>query len=152
MFNLILLSIENLALALIVGGGVIMAAGVRPLLLEKLSQRSDPNLVAAIEGISISSWNKYNRFAFFATLLIVAVDLIRLGSGFSFAYWHIGLAILMVIALIRKFAIDKQMKDRLNVDAAAAVGSKEQNAGHRQVEFLSKMILIFALLLIILPK
>lgn len=152
MFNHVLLVIENLALALIIGGGVTMAAGVRPLLQEKLSQRSNSNLIATIEEISINSWNKYNHFAFISALLIVAVDLIRVSNGFSFTYWHIGLALLMALALIRKFAIDKQMKDRLNVGSASVVRSKEQNAGHRQVEFLSKMILVFALLLIILPK
>jgi hypothetical protein len=152
MLSMILLAIENLALALIVGGGIVMATSVRPLLLEKLSQRSDPNLVSTIEGISINSWNKYNRLAFVSALLLAVVDLIRLSSNLSFAYWHLGLTILMVLALIRKFAIDKQLKLRLNTSAAAAVGSREQNAGHRHVELLSKMILIFALLLMILPK
>ncbi|WP_232697520.1 hypothetical protein [Brevibacillus daliensis] len=151
MLNLFLLAIENLALTIIFGGGIIMAAGVRPLLIEKLSMRSDPKLVSAIEEISINAWNRYNRFAFIAALLVTIVDLVRLISGLSFEYWHICLNILIVLAFIRKFAIDKQLKNRLNISGATVVGSKEQNDGHRQVEFLSKAILIFSLLLIVLP-
>lgn len=151
MLNLFLLAIEKLTLTIIFGGGVIMAAGVRPLLIEKLSQRSDSNLVSTIEGISINAWNKYNRFAFIASLILTIVYVARLISGLSFEYWHFCIAMLMVLALIRKFAIDKQLKNRLNISGSATVGSKEQNDGHRQVEFLSKVILIFALLLIVLP-
>lgn len=58
MMNLTLLAFEKLALTIILGGGIIMAACVRPLLIEKLSQRSDSNLVTTIEGISIGAWNK----------------------------------------------------------------------------------------------
>ena len=151
MLNLFLLAIENLALAIIFGGGVIMAVGVRPLLLEKLSIRSNSKMVSAIEEISINAWNRYNRFAFISALLVAIVDLVRLISGLSFEYWHICLNILMMLAFIRKFAIDKQLKNRLNMNGATIVGSKEQNDGHRQVEFLSKAILIFSLLLIVLP-
>jgi hypothetical protein len=118
---------------------------------DKLSQRSHSKLVSTIEGISINAWNKYNRFAFIAALNITIVDLVRLISGLSFEYWHFCITILMVFTLIGKLAIDKQLKNRLSTSGAAIVGSKEQNEGHRQVEFLSKVILIFALLLIVLP-
>jgi hypothetical protein len=57
----------------------------------------------------------------------------------------------MMVALLGKLAVDTQLKNRLSTSGAAIVGSKEQNEGHRQVEFLSKMILVFALLLIVLP-
>jgi len=151
MLNMFLQAILTLALTIIFGGGIIMAAAVRPLINGKLSSISDPNMTAVIEEISIHAWNKYNRFAFFAALLLVLIDLIRLTSGLSTAYWHLGISLLMVVAFMRKFAIDKQLKNRLQSNGGAIVGSKEQTAGHRQVELLSKLILVASLILIILP-
>lgn len=58
----------------------------------------------------------------------------------------------MLAALIGKLAVDKQLKQRLNTYAADAVGSKEQNAGHRLVERLTKLILVIALILVVLPE
>lgn len=151
MMNLTLLAFEKLALTIILGGGIIMAACVRPLLIEKLSQRSDSNLISTIEGISIGAWNKYNRFAFVAALTLMLIDVLRLISGLTSEFWHFGITLLIAIALIRKFMIDKQLQNRLINNGPATVGSKEQNDGHFQVELLSKAILILALMLIIFP-
>ncbi len=78
MLSGILASIDRLSLALIVGGGVMMAAGVRPLLLPILAQRDSTALAATIEGISINAWNRYNRYAFLATGTLAAIDIVRI--------------------------------------------------------------------------
>ncbi|GAA0135212.1 hypothetical protein YSY43_20520 [Paenibacillus sp. YSY-4.3] len=152
MFMFILQAIENFALALIVGGAIVMAAAVRPLLSEKLALSSDSGMASTLEEISINAWNKYNRLALASTVLLSVVDMIRIIGRLSAAYWHMGLTLLMLAALIGKLAIDKQLKQRLNTYAADAVGSKEQNTGHRQVEWLTKLILVIALLLVLLPE
>lgn len=79
------------------------------------------------------------------------IDVLRLISGLTLEYWHFGITLLIAIALIRKFAIDKQLQNRLINNGPASVESKEQNDGHFQVELLSKAILILALMLIIFP-
>lgn len=152
MFMIVLQAFENLALAVIVGGAIVMAAAVRPLLSEKLASSSDSGWVATIEEISIHAWNKYNRLALASAVLLLVVDTIRFLGQLSSAYWHLGLTLLMLAALIGKLIVDKQLKQRLSTYAAEAVDSKEQNAGHRQVERLTKLILVLALLLVILPQ
>lgn len=152
MFIIVLQAIENLALAIIVGGAIVMAAAVRPLLSEKLVLSSNSGMVATLEEISIKAWNKYNRLALASTVLLTVVETIRLLGQLSSAYWHLGLTLLMLAALIGKLVVDKQLKQRLSTYAAEAVDSKEQNAGHRQVERLTKLILVIALLLVILPE
>ncbi|WP_110929888.1 hypothetical protein [Paenibacillus bouchesdurhonensis] len=151
MFMIILQAIENVALALIVGGAIVMAAGVRPLLSDKLALGSDSGMAPTFEEISINAWNRYNRLAFAAAVLLLVVDMIRLLGQLSSVYWHMGLTLLMLVALIGKLAVDKQLKLRLNTYAAAAVNSKEQNKDHRKVERLTKLILVIAVLLVILP-
>ncbi|WP_019638916.1 hypothetical protein [Paenibacillus fonticola] len=152
MFTILLQAIENVALALIVGGAIVMAAAVRPFLSEKLALSSDAGLVATLEEISINSWNRYNRLALASAAALTVVDIIRFLTQLSAAYWHLGLTLLMLTALTGKLAVDKQLKLRLNTHAAAAVNSEEQNRGHRQVERLTKLILVIALLLVILPQ
>lgn len=152
MFIVILQAIENVALALIVGGAIVMAAAVRPFLSGRLALSSDEQIASTLEEISINSWNRYNRLALASAVALMTVDVIRFLSQLSSAYWHLGLTILMLAALIGKLAVDKQLKQRLNTYAATAVNSKEQNAGHRQVERLTKLILVIALLLVILPQ
>ncbi|AZK45378.1 hypothetical protein [Paenibacillus lentus] len=151
MLIFILNAIENVVLGLIVGGAIVMAAGVRPLLSDRLALSVETGMAPLFEEISINAWNRYNRLAFAAAVLLFFVDMIRLLSALSSAYWHLGLTLLMLAALIGKLVIDKQLKQRLSTYGAAAVNSKEQNAGHRQVEWLTKLILVIALLLVILP-
>lgn len=59
MFMIVLQAIENLALAVIVGGAVVMATAVRPILSAKLASSSDSGWLATLEEISIHAWNKY---------------------------------------------------------------------------------------------
>ncbi|GIP60832.1 hypothetical protein [Paenibacillus woosongensis] len=152
MFMFILQAIENFALAIIVGGGIVMAAAVRPLLSAKLAISTGSDVAPVFEEISINAWNRYNRLALLSAAALLIVDVIRVLTRLSSAYWHLVLAFLMLAALIGKLAVDKQLKQRLNTYAADAVGSKEQNAGHRLVERLTKLILVIALLLVVLPE
>lgn len=152
MLNTILLIIERFSLALIVGGGVIMAACVRPLLLQQLSRREYPELVSSVEGISIGAWNRYNRYAFISTVILVILGLIRILLGIDLPYWKLGLSMVMFVLLLWKFVIDAKLKTRLQEIGDAAVGSEQQRAGHRQVELLSKIILVLAVVLTILSE
>ncbi|CAJ1000844.1 hypothetical protein [Brevibacillus aydinogluensis] len=151
MLNLVLAAMERLALTVIVGGGVVMAAGVRPLLLSILAKPGQPDLAETVEGLSINAWNRYNRFALWAAIVVAVVDLVRIVTGLAFSWWHVGLILTIFVALLGKLLIDQTLKTRLNETGAEAVGSAEQRAGHRRVEFLSVVILVLAVLLVILP-
>ncbi|ERI10696.1 hypothetical protein HMPREF0083_01200 [Aneurinibacillus aneurinilyticus ATCC 12856] len=149
MMQMVLLWIERLALALIVGGGIIMAAGIRPLLIPLLGERGNPALVSIIEKLSISAWNRYNRYAFLSIVLVVIIDILRIVTELPFSYWHAAIAIVIMIALLGKLAIDRELRLRLQEKSAEVVGSIEQNTGHRRVELLTKIILILAIILTI---
>jgi hypothetical protein len=144
--------LETLFIGLIIGGGVIMAACVRPFLLQVLSGGGNRELVSTVEGISIKAWNRYNRYAFFSSLLLLLLDLIRYFAGLGNPLWHMGILGIIVLAFLRKFQIDRQLSVRLQEKPLAAAGSAEQNAGHRQVERLSKIILFLAVIAVVLPK
>jgi len=152
MFNLILLAIEKLALTIVLGGGIVMAAAVRPVLQKKLKHVSNMSVLYNVEGISIQAWNRYNRYSFMAVILVAIVELVRLISGYSTQYWYIGVALFIIVLFIGKLLIDKKLTNNLNSEGASAVGSNKQSRGHHQVELLSKFILVFALVLMVIPN
>lgn len=151
MMQMVLLWIERLALAVIVGGGVVMAAGVRPLFAPILAERGNAALVSTIENLSISAWNRYNRYAFLSIVLVIIIDVLRIVAGLTFSYWHIAMAIAIMIALLGKLVIDRKLQSRLREKSIEAVGSTEQNTDHRRVELLTKIILILAIILTVFP-
>ena len=151
MLEEILMSIERVLLALIVGGGIIMASCVRPLLIQQLSRKDKPEIVTSIEAISINAWNRYNRVAFVATAVMMGIDLIRIGMRIQYSNWHLSSEAIILILLLFKFTIDKTLKKRLLEKGEAAVNSSSQNNGHNLVEFLSKIILVLAIILTVLP-
>jgi hypothetical protein len=145
-----LVGVERILLALIIGGGIVMASCVRPLFLEVLNGESKDSTVILIERISINAWNKYNRIALLSTLIILALELVFIALGWSYTYIHLGIVILMVIALIRKLQVDQKLKNRVKIHDVSNVVSAEQKSGHREVELLSIGILILALLMMII--
>lgn len=152
MLEMFLRAFETLFVSLIIGGGVIMAACVRPFLLHVLSGKDkSPELISTVESISIQAWSRYNRYAFFSSLSLLLLEGIRIFTESSYSYWHIGIVGVIILAFIRKFAIDHQLSSRLQKNGSSAVGSIEQNMGHRQVELLSKIILLLAVIVAILP-
>lgn len=151
MLEVTLMSIERVSLAIIVGGGIIMATCVRPLLLQQLSRKDRTEIVKLTEAISINAWNRYNRVAFAATTVMVVLDFFRIVMGIQYSYWHLGLAAIILLLLLWKFIVDKSLKKRLMEKGDAAVNSIKQNKGHRLVELLSKIILVLAIILTILP-
>ncbi|MDX8367996.1 hypothetical protein [Cytobacillus sp. IB215665] len=151
MLEIILISIERILLAVIVGGGIIMAASVRPLLLQQLSHKDRLEIVNSIEAISIMAWNRYNKVAFVATTIIMFLDLIRFGIGIQYSYWHLILVSIIQLLFLWKLIVDNSLKKRLIEVGEAAVNSLEQNHEHRLVELLSKIIFVSAIILIILP-
>ncbi len=152
MFEMFLYALETLCIGLIIGGGVIMAACVRPFLLHVLFNSRNSEIVSTVEGISIKAWNRYNRYAFFSSLFLLLFDAIRFFAGLTYSFWHVGIMSIIVLAFVRKFAIDRQLSIRLQENSSAVVGSEAQNAGHRQVELLSKIILFLAIIAVIVPK
>ncbi|AIE61727.1 hypothetical protein [Bacillus methanolicus] len=151
MLEVILMSIERVSLAIIVGGGIIMAACVRPLLLQQLSRKDRTEIVKSTEAISINAWNRYNKVAFVATTVMMVLDFIRIGMRIQYSYWHLGLVAIILLLLLWKFIVDKSLKKRLLEKGDAAVNSSEQNKEHRLVELLSKIILVLAIILTVLP-
>ena len=151
MLETIFMSIEQISLAIIVGGGIIMAVCVRPLLLQQLSRKDRPEMISIIETISINAWNRYNRIAFAAIVIIMVLDLLRIGVNIQYSFWHLGLVFIILLLLLWKHIVDHSLKKRLLEMGDTAVNSAEQNKEHHLVELLSKIILVLAVILIVLP-
>lgn len=151
MFEVILMSVERFLLALIVGGGIIMAVCVRPLLLQNLKQKDKQAFVNLIEGISINVWNRYNIVAFVATAIMLALDILRIIIRIKYSYWELVLETIILFLLFLKITLDKSLKKRLLEYGNSAINSSEQNKGHQLVELLSKVILLLAIILLIIP-
>jgi hypothetical protein len=145
-------ALERLALALVFGGGVIMSSCVRPILLQALSAKGQTVTAVAttIDGIRVHSWERYNRMAFIAVVVLVIVEVIRSISVGGVAYIAIGLSLFLGIALVRKMIVDHRLKTRLLLEASASaplVGSSER----RELEVLSISILILSSILMLWP-
>ncbi len=69
----------------------------------------------------------------------------------DFSFVHFSLITIVLLLLLWKLSIDKKLSSRLEKQSSNAVGSAEQNEGHRQVELLSKLILILILTVSLLP-
>lgn len=151
MLEVILMSVERVLLSLIVGGMIIMAVCVRPLLLPQLTRKDRSEFGNLIEGISINAWNSYNKVAFVATAVMLVLDFIRIAIGIKYTYWDLVLKTIMLFLLLLKFTLDKSLKKRLFEYGNDAINSSEQNKGHLLVELLSKGILILSVILTILP-
>jgi len=149
MISFIVQSLDMLCLTLVLGGGIILATCVRPFMLRITTASADPELLTTVEQLSIQSWNRYNRFVMGGSIGLFFVDIVRLLAGLPLSYWHFAASILMVLALTRKLIVDRQLNERLQSGADAAVASEEQRAGHREVERITKMILLLALVALI---
>lgn len=146
MLSIIVLALDSLCLALILGGGIILAACVRPVLLRISTASGNPELITTVEHLSIQSWNRYNLYAMGGSVGLFLLDMVRLLAGLPLSYWHFAASVLMILAFTRKLVMDRQLSKRLQSGAEAAVKSAEQRAGHREVEWLTKIILLLALL------
>lgn len=142
--------LEVLCLTMILGGGLVLAACVRSFFLRTQAVSANPEIISTVEDLSIKAWNRYNRYSFLCSLGLLALDVIRFSAGMVLSFWHLATILVLVLAFMRKFSIDHQLSKRLRDEAAGAVGSKEQNAGHREVEMITKLILILAFVTLLL--
>ena len=147
MVSEVLMAFEQVALAMIIGGGIVMAVCVRPLLLRLLSHKDRPEMVHLAEALSIHAWNRYNR----AALAILMLDLTRMGAGIHYTAWHVCLSGTILVLFFVKFVVDRSLRKRLEEKGSAAVDSFEQKRGHCLVELLSKVILVLAICVTVFP-
>lgn len=147
----ILMSVDRVLLSLIVGGMIIMAGCVRPLLIQQLTRKDNSEFSNLIEGLSINAWNRYNNLAFAATAVMLVLDIIRMAIGIKYTYWGLVLKAIILVLFFLKFTLDTSLKKRLLEYGNAAINSSEQKKGHHLVEMMSKGILIFSVILTILP-
>lgn len=139
--------IEKLLLSLIVGGGIVLAACVRPFISLALAG-NDQAIKETVENISISYWNRYNRLALISISLFALLEVVGLFIHALTSSVSLGLAVAILLMLVRKLVVDSTLRRRLQTNPGA-VGSEEQNRGHREVELLSKLIIVLALVLLL---
>jgi hypothetical protein len=152
LMDLWLSALERLTLALVFGGGIVMGSCVRPILLQALTGKVQvlPAVTTTVDGIRIHSWERYNRMAFCAVLVLVVVQIIRSVRAGGITYIPMALSLLLVLALVRKLLVDQRLNARLSQETAtnlSLVGVNER----RELEVLSISILILSLLLILWP-
>ncbi|WP_428911835.1 hypothetical protein [Niallia sp. Krafla_26] len=150
MLEVILMSVDRILLSLIIGGMIIMVVCVRPLLLQQLTRKDSTEFSNLVEGISINAWNRYNKVAFAAIVVMLVIDLIQFTMGNKYTYGDLVLEIIILFLFLLKFTLDYSLKKRLSQYGNAAVNSSEQNRGHWLVELLSKVILVISIVLTML--
>jgi hypothetical protein len=150
----------HLPLALILGGGIVMGSCVRPVLLASQGAQSAlmPGLAAVIDRLRVRAWERFNRLSLLAALCLVPLLVVyAVSNGRALAYLPVALAILLLVALLRKLVVDRRLQQRLRTAGAQAitlVSSEETLIGRserRELEILTIAILILALILIIWP-
>lgn len=148
MIDLLFLSLQKILLAIIIGGGIIMASAVRPLFLATMQAQALP--IAPIEQMHIAAWNRYNQRSLLAALLFVLLELLRQASTGQYHLLPLLGSFLLLLAFLRKLAVDRRLKRRVEEEQELAVGSSAQEAGHREAEILSIVILLLALVNLVL--
>ncbi len=146
--DLLFLTLQKILLAIIIGGGIIMASAVRPLFLATLQAQALP--LAPIEQMHIAAWNRYNQRSLFAALAFSLLEILH-----QVSHWHLDVlpllcSLLLLLAFSRKLAVDRRLRKLVEEHHELAVGSATQQAGHREVEILSIVILFLALVNLVL--
>lgn len=149
----LLLAFERLALGIVAAGGLVMAAAVRPLLLAAQSPGSDPVVATAVEKISVGAWNRYNRLALIAALLLAATEFTRLVTGGRFAALYLSGGLVVAALLAVKLRVDASLaaRSRSGADATRGGAGSDLDRTHKIVELLSAPILVIASVLMLLP-
>jgi hypothetical protein len=145
-----ILFLERVCEALILGGGIVMGAGVRKAIQGVLGQKQQygNETVATVETLSIQMWNQYNRLALISIVVLVVLEGLKSVLGYemdAIAAICIGLN---VLTLLRKLIVDRKLRARVDATQAQAVGSAEQARGHREVEILSMLLFLSTFVLL----
>ncbi|MFE3189854.1 hypothetical protein ACFXHA_12650 [Nocardia sp. NPDC059240] len=152
--------IERFAVGVVAAGGLIMVAGVRPLLLAAQSPGTAPNIALAAERISVGAWTRYNRASLIASIVLAAVEVARLASGAGpIAAVYLAGAVVMAAILTVKLRVDAVLAMRVAGGAdsvrSGPKGGTSINSDldrtHRLVERLSAPLLLIAVLLALIP-
>ncbi|MFE3195422.1 hypothetical protein ACFXHA_40915 [Nocardia sp. NPDC059240] len=151
---------ERFAVGIVAAGGLIMVAGVRPLLLAAQSPGSAPNTALAVEKISVGAWNRYNRASLIASVILAVIEVVRLvtGTGAIAVVYLIG-ALTMAAILTVKLRVDAALATRAasGADSARGISGDGTHANvdldrtHALVERLSVPLLVIAVLLALFP-
>ncbi|MFJ9371498.1 hypothetical protein ACIRRA_44870 [Nocardia sp. NPDC101769] len=152
--------IERFAVGVVAAGGLIMVAGVRPLLLAAQSPGTAPNVALAVEKISVGAWTRYNRASLIASIGLAVIEVVRLvsGTGPVAAVYFAG-ALVMAAILTVKLRVDTVLAARAASGADSVRGSSsggthtnvDLDRTHALVERLSAPLLLIAVLLALLP-
>lgn len=140
--------VENFSLAFVLGGGIVMSACVRPLLLKVIAPGVQQSVVNVIDDIRVHSWQNYNRTALFAAVIVVAVQGVRTIDTGYIQYVPLIAASLIVLALARKLVIDQRLEKRLT-QGLPAHGSSVDDNEQKELAFWTICVLILALVLTI---
>lgn len=147
----VLQTFEKVVLAIILGGGIGLASNMRPNIMRQLQKNKDQQAGPIIERISIDSWNSYNRSALWYTILFLIFQVIRWTTPLENSLFHLLGVTVMLAIWLRKLAADKNLKARTENEEATYVTSADQQKGHREVEVLSKALLVITFALFISP-
>lgn len=160
LINIGLTGAERFAIGVIAAGGLIMVAGVRPLLLAAQSPGTAPSIALAVEKISVGAWNRYNRASLIASIVLAVIEVARLaaGTGTMAAVYLVG-ALAMAAILTIKLRVDAALAARAASGANSARGTSadgtqantDLDRTHALVERLSVPLLLIAVLLALLP-
>jgi hypothetical protein len=137
-----LVSLQLLCLAVIVGGGLVLGGGVRPHFLKAMNQAKAAN---ELEPLHINVWSAYNRFSLIAVLILLLVQFLSFVVLHQHHVFSFTLSIILFLLFLTKLWIDRQLKSRALEDPFAAHTS-EQKKDHKQVEFLSILILALSII------
>ncbi|MGI8552741.1 MAG: hypothetical protein ACR2PL_18430 [Dehalococcoidia bacterium] len=148
-------SVQSAALGFVLGGDVLMLAGVRPLLDRGLERHeSDTASIVELEALRQDAWLRYNRLAFGATAVVGSIAVLRvLNKEPSATSRLVGTGVLFGI-LLRKQALDKQLRVTLtSIPAIGETADRDARPPARvQAALLAAAVAIVSGLTIVVPS
>ncbi|MEJ8547314.1 hypothetical protein [Brevibacillus borstelensis] len=141
-----IVSLERIGLALVAGGGIVLAACVRPFFAGGMKNSTEEGKIM-LEKLSIAYWNRYNRLALLGVCIVFVLEAIRFFAGTAFSAAMLAGLPVMALLFGRKLVIDKQLRRRTE-GGAAVIESEEQRRGHREAEVISKLVIPLAAVLL----
>jgi hypothetical protein len=145
-----ILFLERICEALILGGGIVMGAGVRKVIQGVLMQKEQygNETVATVETLSIKMWNQYNRLALISSVALMVLEGLKSLLNVQVDGIAAIFVALNVVILLRKLVVDRKLRARVDAAGEQAVGSAEQTSGHREVEILSMLLFLSTFVLL----
>jgi hypothetical protein len=151
-------AVVDCLLAVILGGGIILAAIVRPRLLRAQRPGAQAAVAATIESVSVGVWHRYNQVALVSTAVVGVVEGAQTLRGADQAPLHLTalvIAAVQALVLALKLVIDRQIiRQNARTPASSMTRGgedRELDDRHALVEWLTLPVFILTLVLMILP-